>query len=199
MAQRHSEYERREADFYPTPDWATQALVVALDRLAVDGDLPPLNSWRVWEPACGDGAMVKSLDPHVASVVGTDIRASRPFDFLVDRPRLNFLSNINAIITNPPYTPKLMNAFLTQSLEYMRPVNGLIAMLMRVDVDSAITRAPYFSACPAWGRKLVFTKRIVWFERTDGIKAAPSENHAWYIWNWAWDPSRKPTIGYTAQ
>ena len=35
--------------------------------------------------------------------------------------------------------------------------------------------------CPAFARKVVLTKRIVWF---DGPKAAPSFNHAWYIWDW---------------
>jgi len=28
---------------------------------------------------------------------------------------------------------------------------------------------------------LVLTRRIVWFEAP---KAAPSFNHAWYIWDW---------------
>jgi hypothetical protein len=26
------------------------------------------------------------------------------------------------------------------------------------------------------------TRRIVWFERRDGERAAPKENHAWYCW-----------------
>ena len=25
-------------------------------------------------------------------------------------------------------------------------------------------------------------KRIVWFERDDGIREAPKENHAWFVW-----------------
>src|ERR1700728_823481 len=37
-------------DFYPTPDWATRALI----------DNEPFVG-RIWEPACGDGTMVKVL------------------------------------------------------------------------------------------------------------------------------------------
>ena len=56
----------------------------------------------------------------------------------------------------------------------MRP-RGLVAMLLRTDFDHAASRLHLFSKCPAFTRKVVLTKRIVWF---DGPKAAPSFNHA---------------------
>jgi hypothetical protein len=44
--------------------------------------------------------------------------------------------------------------------------------------------------CTAFAKKLVLTKRILWF---DGPKAAPSFNHAWYLWD---HHHRPPTIVY---
>jgi hypothetical protein len=63
-------------------------------------------------------------------------------------------------------------------------------MLLSVDFDSAKGRANLFRDNPAWAKKLVLTKRIVWFE---GVKS-PSVNHAWYIWDWR--HSEQPTISY---
>ena len=57
--------KRKPADFYPTPDEVTQAL---LDFWAI-----PRES-LVWEPACGDGHMVKTLKRNGFKVIGTDIR-----------------------------------------------------------------------------------------------------------------------------
>ncbi len=47
--------ERQKDEFYPTPPEPTVALVLAeRDRLR---DFP-----LIWEPACGDGAMVRDLN-----------------------------------------------------------------------------------------------------------------------------------------
>jgi hypothetical protein len=64
-------------------------------------------------------------------------------------------------------------------------------MLLRTDFDHAASRRHLFSECPAFATKVVLTKRIVWF---DGPKAAPSFNHAWYIWDWKHRGS--PTLAY---
>ena len=88
------------------------------------------------------------------------------------------LSVPDAIVTNPPYA--LARLFIECALERMQPNNGMVAMLLRTDYDHAATRQHLFGECPAFAKKLVLTKRIVWFE---GPKAAPSFNHAWYIWD----------------
>ena len=53
-------------------------------------------------------------------------------------------------------------------------------MLLRTDYDHAVTRQHLFSGCHAFAKKIVPTKRIVWFY---GPGAAPSFNHAWYLWD----------------
>jgi hypothetical protein len=43
-------------------------------------------------------------------------------------------------------------------------------------------RARYFGDCPEFVGKIVLRERIVWFQRSDGIREAPKENSAWFLW-----------------
>lgn len=175
MARRVSGYERKAFNVYPTPSWVTEAVCAHLP-----------SGLYIWEPACGDGDMVEALRPHAAYVYGSDLRWG--IDFLLQErqpvlPRGYESVRLNAIITNPPFGAKLGPQFVVQALALMAPVQGTVAMLLPVDFDSAKTRRHLFADCPAWDKKLVLTRRIKWFE-TPGVKAGPSENHAWYIWSW---------------
>src|SRR4051794_41827690 len=62
MRQINLPYARHDRDFYPTPDWVTEAL---LRRVR----LPK----GIWEPCCGNGAMAQVLEAHGHLVVGTDL------------------------------------------------------------------------------------------------------------------------------
>jgi len=188
MAQRNSGYKRVEADFYPTPSWVTEALIN--HAWGMDNH----KHWKIWEPAEGDGAIVNVFKEYGYRTWGSDIRGHPSVDFLDDKVGLP-RPHCNAIITNPPYRRDLIEAFIRKSLKLMQPVGGRVAMLMRIDFDSAVTRGDIFRDCPAWGEKLVLTKRIKWFD--DGNKNGPSENHAWYIWDWGRaDEAISPNIVY---
>ena len=163
MSQRNSEYARVERDLYETPEWVTEALLPHL----------PKKRMHIWEPACGNGKMVDALAGGGHPAFGTDI--SGGVDFLDDE---SLCGAADAIITNPPYTHA--QAFIERALKLMEP-EGLVAMLLRTDYDHARTRAHLFRDCPAFAKKLVLTKRIVWFDRPG---AAPSFNHCWMIWDW---------------
>ena len=178
MAQRQSGYERVKNDFYPTPEWVTEALLFCSPRF----EHP--RSWYVWENADGSSAISNRLKKHIdmKRVWGTDITGSPSVDFLSPGVRLPD-RRINAIITNPPFQKKICEAFIRKSLELMRPQNGVVAMLLRIDYDSAVTRGDIFDECPAWSHKLILTKRIKWFDH--GSPHGPSENHAWYVWDWS--------------
>ena len=65
-----------------------------------------------------------------------------------------------------------------------------IAMLLRNDFDSAITRQCLFRHEPRFAFKLVLLNRIKWF---DG-PSSPSNNHAWFVW--IPDNEDPPTIRY---
>jgi hypothetical protein len=157
MSQRESSYERKKRDAYETPEWVTLAL------------LPHLPTrLTIWEPAAGAGIMLRALRAAGHAVVGTDIVDGVDFLTTADPPP------VDAIITNPPYM--LARQFIERALASA----PLVAMLLRTDDDHAVARQHLFGRCPAFAKKLVLTKRIIWFESG---KVAPPFNHAWYVWN----------------
>lgn len=186
MSQRISGYERKERDLYETPEWVTEALIPHL----------PWRPRNVWEPACGTGKMAAVLQEYMG-VWRSDIEDRGIHviqgDFLCPVWRLGH--DYQGIITNPPYEKELAAAFCQRALERTESVGGLVAMLLRTDFDHAKSRSHIFRDCPAFAKKLVLTKRIVWFEPAPGEKGkSPSFNHAWFIWDWRHEGP--PTIGY---
>lgn len=170
MSQRDSGYQRKERDLYETPEWATEAVLPHL----------PIGL-AIWEPAAATGKMARVLQAKLA----TDIDAPGG--------NLNFLTQkmpdgLNAIITNPPY--ELAQEFIQHALQLTNPA-GLVGMLLRTDYDHAASRQHLFSRCKQFKKKLVLTKRIKWFENSDG---QPSFNHAWFLWDWKHDGP--PTLAY---
>lgn len=178
MSQRDSGYERKPFDLYETPAWVTRALVPHL----------PGRINAILEPACGSGKMATALAECWFEVDGYDIQDG--VDFLV----MNAAHGYDSIVTNPPYSHA--TEFVQHALELMREQRGVVAMLLRTDFDHAKTRAHLFRSHPAFARKVVLTKRIVWFEEA-GKKAAPSYNHAWFIWDWQHEDA--PIIAYDIQ
>lgn len=163
MSQRASGYERNYRDLYETPEWATKAVVPYL---------PPKSV--IFEPACGSGKMLRALR-ETFDVTGDDLEQGQDFLLLA-----KLSDKFTAVVTNPPYN--LATEFVEHSLSLTWP-HGVVAMLLRTDFDHAKTRAHLFAKQSAFQRKVVLTKRIVWFE-SEGRKASPSFNHAWFIWDW---------------
>jgi hypothetical protein len=173
MSQRDSGYERKPLDQYETPAWVTLVLIPQL----------PAFTGKIWEPACGSGKMVAALRQAGFDVVASDI--TQGFDFLHRDPE----PGARAIITNPPYG--LAREFIERALSVQG--NRIVAMLLRTDFDHAANRAHLFADCPTFAKKVVLTKRIRWFEDSDG---SPSFNHCWMIW----DQQHRgaPTLAYAS-
>lgn len=190
MSQRNSNYDRKERDLYETPEWVTEALLP---------HIPLASGARVWECAAGRGKIGRVL-LRKFSVVMTDIEPNEAWgverrDFL-DSTLAQCLGFPKGIISNPPYEHAA--EFCRTAVEHMRHVDGIVAMLFKTDFDHAKTRADLFAKCPAFTKKLVLTRRIVWFEPERGAKGkSPSENHAWFIWDWKHHGA--PTIAYAPE
>lgn len=182
MSQRPSGYARKELELYETPQWVTEALLGFIET----------RPGSIWEPAAGGGQMVRVLQGRFL-VLATDVRDD-------DRGSHNFLKlkvlpdpSIRGIVTNPPYTEA--PAFCRHALDLTKPFRGFVAMLLRCDFDHAAGRADLFRDCPAFARKIVLTRRIVWFVEANGKpKASPSFNHAWFLWDW--QHAGPPIISY---
>jgi len=186
MSQRNSTYIRKKRDLYETPEWVTEALLPHLPAVCL-----------IMEPAAGTGKMVRILERD-AKVWAQDIEPD-PCLHAVGDFRQSTISTscgvCHGIVTNPPF--ELATEFIEHALRLTEPVNGFVAMLLRTDFDHAKSRTHLFRDCPAFSKKLVLMKRIVWFVEDDGKpKASPSYNHAWFLWNHQHEG--QPTLAYAA-
>lgn len=144
---------RENLDFYPTPAWATDALLDALDARP---------EWQCLEPAAGDGAIVKRLlargvrrehvaaseiDPARAEMVRTIVPDVRCEDFLAPRPPGFAWSGVyNLIVTNPPFA--LAADFARVALG-MAGDRGTVALLLRLNWLGSQERAAFHRAHPS--------------------------------------------------
>jgi hypothetical protein len=179
MGKHETGYARVERDLYPTPHWVIAALAEHVD----------LNGLTVWEPACGGGCMAEALRAeccarvHASDIVDRGAGQDEVLDFLsAQMPKLERPPDL--ICPNPPFGQggRLATAFIEAGLSRIRQHRGFLALLLPCDFDSAKTRARYFGDCPDFIGKIVLTRRIVWFQRSDGIREAPKENSAWFLW-----------------
>ena len=183
MTEAPSGYDRITDEKYFTPAWVTDALL----------DAEPFVN--VWEPAAGAGHMFEAIRARTfafASDIAPDQDWIVAQDFLVTDPMFPIIS----VITNPPYGKggRLAEAFIRRALDVTRPAAGKVAMLLRVDFDSARTRRPLFGDHPAFAAKYVLTRRIRW-ANIQQQEASPTQNHAWFVWDWS-HLSGPPSIKY---
>lgn len=163
--------EREKDDFYPTPPEPTRAFLHAeIDRLRDFG--------TVWEPAAGDGAMVREMEALGLRVVATD---------LIDRGCGAEIRSFydwsfpaaGAIVTNPPFAECgwgngkarwLKHALENLNVEYM-------ALLLNWSWPGAGGLGPFWSRFPA---ARVYLMR--WKIDFTGQGAPPMLN-AWFVWD----------------
>lgn len=188
-------YPRTPLDHYPTMPPSTRAL------LSVPLVAQRIERALVWEPCCGDGAIVKEITDHVYDVIATDIAAYEGFDpdALVDLLTLPDLAALeplvfdkrrpSGIITNPPYG-KEAQPIIEKAIDLMRERKGFVMMLLRHDWDAASGRRHLFDDHPAFAAKITLTFRPHWVKPAEGEKpGSPRFSYAWYFWDWAKDPA----------
>lgn len=168
---RHALADRKD-DFYATPAEAVRGF------LAAEREFLPR---RLWEPACGDGAIVLPL-----RAAGYDVQASD----LVDRgcpdsvSREDFLMpfavpmDIGGIVTNPPF--KLAAEFVDRALT----IAPYVAMLLRLSFLESATRKDWFQAGPL-ARVHISSRRMPMMHRDgwEGPQASSAIAFAWFVWD----------------
>ncbi len=151
-------------DFYPTPPWATFALI---DNEPFRGD--------IWECACGDGSMSKVLEQTGNPVINSDLY-DRGFgeaghDFLHTSRRAT------NIITNPPFHSA--EGFVASGLT---GASCKFALLLRLAfLEGAKRTRTIFHIYPP-SRVWVFSERITFYMK--GAKRAGSGTtaYSWFVW-----------------
>lgn len=122
-------------DFFPTPPWATRALVECVFKNA---KLPKFTVASIWEPACGEGHIAEVLEEYCSDVFASDVHDYGYGDFTSDflgEPEANW-PKPEWIITNPPFGDKA-EKFVQRALN--RASVG-VAMFFRVQWLDTIGR-----------------------------------------------------------
>lgn len=168
----HTLAERGD-DFYATPKCAVDSL------LAIERKWLPRGT--IWEPACGDGAIVMPLRAAGWKVEATDLidrgcpDSLAGLDFVRDgrSPR-----NIAGVITNPPF--KLAKEFVDRALMDA----PYVAMLLRLSFLEGGKRHFWFEH-GSLARVHVSSRRLPMMHRDGwaGPKAGSAVCHAWFVWD----------------
>jgi len=163
--------EREPDEFYPTPPEPTRAILSA--------ELPRLRQFQsIWEPAAGDGAMVREMQ-----ALGLDVAASDLIDRGCGAQIKSFYeydaAPSRAILTNPPFAECgwgngrarwLYHALDTLGVEYM-------ALLLNWSFPGAGGLAPFWAKHPP---ARVYLMR--WKIDFTGQGAPPMLN-GWFVWD----------------
>jgi hypothetical protein len=152
-------------DFFPTPAWATQALI---DNEPFEGS--------IWEPACGNGAMVRILERSGCPVEATDL-----FDRGYGESGIDFLKAsrlVDNIVTNPPYNSA--EGFVRAGLEQCTRKLGLLLRL--AFLEGANRQRTIFAKMPP-ARVWVFSERITFYPAGAVQKGSGTTAYAWFVWD----------------
>jgi hypothetical protein len=161
VSQRVSGYRRVPDETYETIAWPVVALLMQLGSVGC-----------AWDPCDrGSGRLVATLRRGGIKAIGT----AQDFLAITTMP-----TGVDALITNPPYgvnrRGEVAVQFIAHALELKVP---RVAMLLRNDFDSAISRQHLFRFNSTFVGKIVLLNRIRWF---DG-PSSPSDNHSWFLWD----------------
>ncbi len=152
-------------DFFPTPAWATHALI---DNERFTGD--------IWESACGNGAMSQVLETTGRRVFSSDL-----FDRGYGEAGEDFLTpgrSADNIVTNPPYNAA--EGFVQSGMKHSK---HKFALLLRLAFLEGANRAnTIFARCPP-SRVWVFSERITFYPAGAVQKGTGTTAYAWFLWD----------------
>jgi hypothetical protein len=171
----------RGNNLYETPPEALRALLSLTSF-----------SRKLWEPACGRGAISRMLEDAGYEVELSDLidygtadrhgEVQRVEDFCATSPRLDDPDRPD-IVTNPPYGADL-NRFVAHALRAHRPRR--MALLLNLNFLCGFDdpeRCYAMDECPP-ATVYVFTRRLPMMHRDgwDGPEASSRMNTAWFVW-----------------
>jgi hypothetical protein len=152
-------------DFFPTPAWATIALI---ENEPFEGE--------IWEPACGNGAMARVLERTGCPVIATDL-----YDRGYGQPGHDFLKpsrTSDNIVTNPPYNAA--EGFVRSGITHSR---HKVALLLRLAfLEGGNRNRTIFAKAPP-SRVWVFSERITFYPAGAVRKGTGTTAYAWFVWD----------------
>lgn len=174
MAQRHEPPD--SLDFFPTPPWATRALVecVLANQLHQAG---AFADGVCWEPACGEGHMARPLMEYFGTVHATDCHDygyGQVHDFLMPG---GLFHPVDWIITNPPFV--LGKEFIHQGRGLAR--KGVAVLVRSVFTESKDRYENLFRDDPPTVIAQ-FVERVPMVKGRLDPKASSATAYLWMVW-----------------
>ena len=169
MAQRHEPTD--SADDFPTPPWATRAL---LDHV-INGQ--SLSTKSCLEPACGRGYMSRPLAERFQQVHSADL-LDYGYGHVRDYLTYPYLAGSHDwVITNPPF--KLGQEFIERSLVV---ASQGVAILARTVFLESVGRyqALFKNNPPTYFAQ--FSERVPMIKGRVDPKASTATGYAWFVW-----------------
>lgn len=170
-------------DDFPTPPWATRALIehVLWPNTDVFAPSDYYRGLNCWEPACNRGFMARPLKEYFWNVRATDIHdygclsMNRQADFLFPGYEPDY--PIDWIITNPPF--RLAEQFIARASQIAQ--DGF-AMIVRTSFLEGVGRyEALFSKNPP-SIIAQFSERVPMVKgRCDGA-ASTATSYCWLVW-----------------
>ena len=174
-----------ELDFYPTPPWATRALIHQLGPDRYQGR-------SVIDPAAGRGHMVRPLKEYFALADGADIHdygAGFPVrDFLQLPPVKADGMRYDWIVTNPPF--KLAEEFALHGLK--SAMEG-VALLVRTNFLESAGRYNRLFLFDPPSHIFQFVERVPMVKGRYDPKASTATSYCWLVWRHRWQ-GKHPTF-----
>jgi hypothetical protein len=170
MAQRSE--PKDSPDDFPTPPWATRAL---LEHVL---DTQSLRSLSCLEPACGAGHMAKVLNEYFGVVKYSD---AYQYGYGPVRNFLTYPYETNAVdwvITNPPF--RLAEEFVLRALRVAK--QGVAILARTVFLESSGRYRDIFETSPPT-KFAQFVERVPMVKGRLDIKATTATGYAWFVWD----------------
>lgn len=166
---------RPSDDFYSTPEYATLAL---LSKEPFTG--------RIWECACGDGAISKVLIENLYDVVSTDLYEHNGHKHaLMDFLKVNTTLAPN-IVTNPPFS--LAYEFIDHAINDLHVEK--LALLMKLIALEGNKRSRLLESTHLT-RVYVFRKRLTMYRNNIQMRNSGMIAFAWFVWEKHYDKEPK--------
>lgn len=168
--------ENEGPDFYPTPKWATYALLLKEHFIG-----------NVLEPCCGEGdisEMIKKYFPEL-NVISSDLydRGYGAIKDIFDYKTEKFVN----IITNPPFN--IANQIVEHVLDNQLATQKM-ALLLRTAFLEGQYRYDNIFKRHAPSRVHVFSERLSMYPKGQPVKGGGTTSYAWFVWDF---PDNKQT------
>lgn len=170
-------------DFYPTPPWATRAL---MKYGFSDQERHDMEMKMCLEPACGQGHMARVLKEYFLQVDAMDIVDRGYLGIVQDFLTIDTSYKYNWVITNPPFS--LAEEFVLKAFEVSTDGIAIFARTQLLEGKSRYKNL-YSLRTPTY--VMPFVGRVPLFKNRINRTGSTATSYSWFVWK----DLNKPSAG----